>query len=161
MIKNIRQARKNELGFTLIEVMVVIIMIGILAAIALPIYTNYVRRARVSEAVSTLGAIRTYLMERRNATGSWPTEAEMNTEFSNFNELYYFNRPQLTPSNGGTGNIISVTITPNKANFDVPEGYTGDLELYIDWANGNNSGWDGQIREDYASHLPKATKATS
>lgn len=160
MIKNIRQARKNELGFTLIEVMVVIIMVGILAAIALPIYTNYVRRARVSEAVSTLGAIRTYLMERRNATGEWPTEAEMNTEFSNFNELYYFNAPHLAPNNGGSGRTISVTITPNTTNFDVPTNYSGNLELFIDWENGNNTGWAGKIRDDYASHLPEATKTS-
>lgn len=156
MIKEINQLRKNELGFTLIEVMVVIIMVGILAAIAVPIYTNYVHRARVSEAISTLGAVKTYLMERRNATGSWPTQIEMNSEFRQFSDLYYFNAPALTPSSGGSGNTITVTITPDKTNFDVPDDYTGNLRLIIDWANADNSGWDGDIREDWASHLPKA-----
>lgn len=154
MIRNIKQVSKNRLGFTLIEVMVVIIMVGILAAIALPIYTNYVRRARVSEAVSTLGAIKTFLMERRNATGEWPNEEEMKKEFKDFNELYYFNTPTLTPPTGGSGKDITVTITPDKTNFDVPEDYAGKLELYIDWEDGENSGWAGEIMTEYASHLP-------
>ena len=98
-------------------------------------------------------------MERRNATGKWPLQTDLYKEFSDFNELYYFNSPTLTPATGGTGNTITVTITPNKANFDVPEDYTGDLELYIDWENGENSGWAGDIRNDYASHLPQAKRS--
>ena len=158
MTKEINKFRKNALGFTLIEVMVVIIMVGILAAIAVPIYTNYVHRARVSEAISTLGAVKTYLMERRNATGSWPTETEMKNEFRQFSDLYYFNTPTLNPSGGGTGNTVTVTITPTQY-FDAPSGYTGNLQLIIDWSNSNNSGWAGDIRDDWASHLPEPASA--
>ena len=47
-----------ELGFTLIEMMVVVVIIGILAAIAVPLYSKTVERTRIAEAVDILKAIR-------------------------------------------------------------------------------------------------------
>lgn len=158
MIRNLKRISENELGFTLIEVMVVIIMVGILAAIAVPIYTNYVYRARTSEAVSTLGAVKTYMMERRTATNRWPDQGELNREFSNFNELYYFENPTIAA--GTDPNTISITIDPDPNTFDPPGGdeFTGNLELYINWLDGEKTGWDGEVMENWASHLPKANK---
>jgi type IV pilus assembly protein PilE len=45
-------------GFTLIEVMITVAIVAILAAIALPSYTEYVRRARISDGISILSAFR-------------------------------------------------------------------------------------------------------
>jgi type IV pilus assembly protein PilE len=45
-------------GFTLIEIMVVVGIVAILSAIAIPSYTDYIRRARITEATSTLSALR-------------------------------------------------------------------------------------------------------
>ncbi|MGA1844802.1 MAG: pilin [bacterium] len=163
MIKGLQAQRRSEWGFTLIEVMVVIIMIGILAAIAVPIYSNYVYRARTSEAVTTLGAIKTYMLERANAMGAWPTQAELNAEFNNFNDLYYFNTPPtIVPSSvaspSGVANVpitttphIGITMTVNSATF----GTTGDtLQLDIDPTTKNNNGWSGTVRTKWAKHLP-------
>lgn len=158
MIRIIKQVKKNSLGFTLIEVMVVIIMVGILAAIALPIYTNYVYRARTSEAVSTLGAIKTFMMERRTATKEWPSKDELYKEFAQFNELYYFNKPTI--SGTADPNKISIYLTPNDT-FDAPSGFSGNLELYIDWRQGENSGWAGDVMTRWANHLPAAKKTAS
>lgn len=50
--------KNRQAGFTLIEVMITVAIIGILAAIALPSYSDYVRRGRITEAVAGLSDMR-------------------------------------------------------------------------------------------------------
>jgi type IV pilus assembly protein PilA len=55
--------RHSQRGFTLIELMTVVVVIGILAAVAFPIYQNYVARTRMAEVVMALSACRTPISE--------------------------------------------------------------------------------------------------
>jgi type IV pilus assembly protein PilA len=65
--------KRMQQGFTLIELMIVVAIIGILAAVALPAYQDYTIRAKMSEVILALSACRTSITEVYQTGGTPPT----------------------------------------------------------------------------------------
>ena len=65
---------KIQSGFTLIELMIVVAIIGILAAIAIPAYQDYTIRAQVSEGLSLASGAKVAIAEFRQDAGRWPAD---------------------------------------------------------------------------------------
>ncbi len=65
---------KKQQGFTLIELMIVVAIIGILAAIAIPAYQDYTIRAQVSEGLSLAGGAKAAVSEFTMDTGRFPSD---------------------------------------------------------------------------------------
>lgn len=68
--------KKVQQGFTLIELMIVVAIIGILAAVALPAYQDYTIRAKVSECVGIVSACKTAVSEAYASLGAMPADAD-------------------------------------------------------------------------------------
>ena len=142
--------KKVQKGFTLIELMIVVAIIGILAAVAIPAYQDYIGRAQAAEGMTLLGGAKTPLAEYYADNGTFPTA------------------PSLIIPNV-SGQYVSIvtwdaTPTTNDATLiatfkstGVNEGIAG-YNLELETTNGGNS-WtcqsDGNIEDKL---LPSACK---
>jgi len=107
---------KKNSGFSLVELMIVIVIIGVLAAVAVPIYSNNVMKAKMSEADAALGSIRTQLRVYYGENGSYPVVAEGAVVGQAWNDINageltgkYFNDASYTYYGYAAGDSFLVT----------------------------------------------------
>jgi len=104
---------RNQKGFTMIELMVVVVIVGVLAAIAIPIYGKYVKNSRVSEATGRIGEIitagKSRAMENQDASGNptWPSGAGGIVDLTATQYFTY----AITAGGGTNANTNAWTIT--------------------------------------------------
>jgi type IV pilus assembly protein PilA len=70
-----KNMKTNQQGFTLIELMIVVAIIGILAAVAIPAYQDYTIRAKVTEVLGIAASAKTSISEYYSSVGIMPTNA--------------------------------------------------------------------------------------
>ncbi|MFU4562342.1 pilin [Pseudomonas paraeruginosa] len=153
---------KAQKGFTLIELMIVVAIIGILAAVAIPAYQDYITRGQVTEAVSLGGGLKSPLAEYGADKNAWPTlVAPTDTPGAgqlNATLVGKYSSVDSTIASGYPNGQITVTMTQGKASgkkltFSTQDGGSS-------WACGNASidGFAGTGTTIDAKYLPNACK---
>ena len=112
----VKQVQK---GFTLIELMIVIAIIGILAAIAIPAYQNYTIRAQVTEGLSLAAGWKTAVAEFYNQYGTWPTGASTTGSSTTIVAAGSTTGKYVSGIAIGTGGAVVVTYGGTQANTNI------------------------------------------
>jgi type IV pilus assembly protein PilA len=122
--------KRAQQGFTLIELMIVVAIIGILAAIAIPAYQDYTIRAKVSEGVNMASAAKASVSEFRLSMNRWPA-ANASAGLSTAASI----RSKYVNSVGVAAGVITVAVNPTSTGAGA-----GNIVLTPTFAN-NSVDW--------------------
>jgi prepilin-type N-terminal cleavage/methylation domain-containing protein len=117
--------RNRKKGFTLVELMIVVIIVGILAAIAVPLYRSNVKRSMASEGAALLGSVRTAERVYYSENGKYTDDKTKLSVDTTGNK--YFVDYTVTLTGGGTGFIATTTGTGAAEGITVTIDQDGNL----------------------------------
>lgn len=104
---------KNNQGFTLVELMIVVAIVGILSIFAMPAYQDYVRKAQIAESISSSSGVRTTLITEYAVTGSFD-DSFLATAFGGNKDLsvpgWSVNITSKTAELGGFPHLMSLNV---------------------------------------------------
>jgi type IV pilus assembly protein PilA len=100
-MKSMKMVKKAQAGFTLIELMIVVAIIGILAAVAIPAYSDYTVKAKVANALSAAGSLKTAVALCAQESGDVTSCTTALTATSNI--------PLFTPTREVTGGVVNAS----------------------------------------------------
>lgn len=130
----------NRKGLTMMELMVVVVVVGILAAIAIPLYGSYIKNARVTEATARIGelitAAKAVAQENQDATGN-PTWPAGNMGVFNIATATDHFTYSITAGGGTNANTTAFTIRATGSAGGRMAGVTIDVTVPTINANGN------------------------
>ena len=142
-----KNMKTNQQGFTLIELMIVVAIIGILAAVAIPAYQDYTIRAKISEVMIIASAAKTTTSEFFLSTGSMPvstTQAGINTDATQSDYI-----AAIAFSTSATGARLTYTMDPTNLGSGIAN---TDTIIFAGSGGTNGVKWscnDGSIEAKY------------
>ena len=107
--------RRAQAGFTLIELMIVVAIIGILAAVALPAYQDYTTRAKISEVIVMASPAKLAVAETTSSMGELASVSATNTGYSFPGATKYVSLIAITATTG----VVTATSTVPNASGDI------------------------------------------
>jgi type IV pilus assembly protein PilA len=145
---------RSHKGFTLIELMIVVAIVGVLAAVAIPAYLDYTKRTRMAEVLTAMDAIAQGATEYHSALSFFPDDAYGSNNLASFSQEY----ANIAIEDGSSSDQLLLRAS-FKSNLDLTK-YTADygnlvMQVPYDSTTGYGKRWDIIETTIDAMYIPK------